>query len=129
MDKPLKIGDVSELTGLSRHTLRYYEKIGLIDPVKREGDGHRYYSENDMAWIEFLNRLRVTGMPIRQMKLFADLRRKGDSTAGERREMLENFKDDLHERLTDLNKHLKAIEKKINHYKVLEKSTKPKRSK
>ncbi|MEQ9618973.1 MAG: MerR family transcriptional regulator [Deltaproteobacteria bacterium] len=129
MNKPLKIKDVSELTGLSKHTLRYYEKIGLIDQVKRRGDGHRYYSENDVAWIEFLNRLRVTGMPISRMKTFADLRRKGNSTAGERREMLENFKDDLYQRLTDLSKHLEAIEKKIKHYKELEKKTKSMRSK
>jgi DNA-binding transcriptional MerR regulator len=121
MDKPLKISRVSQLTGLSRHTLRYYEKIGLIDNIKRAGDGHRHYSESDVSWIEFLNRLRITGMPISQMKIFADLRRKGNPTARERKEMLEEFKADLHERLSDLEKHLKAIDKKIKHYEELEK--------
>lgn len=120
MDKPLKISRASQLTGLSRHTLRYYEKIGLIDPVKRAEDGHRYYTENDISWIEFLNRLRITGMPISQMKIFADLRRRGASTTRERREMLEDFKNDLYERLTDLNRHLVAIEQKVKHYRELE---------
>lgn len=121
MDKPLKISRASQLTGLSRHTLRYYEKIGLIESIKRAGDGHRYYSESDISWIEFLNRLRITGMPISQMKIFADLRRRGDSTTRERREMLEDFKNDLYERLTDLNRHLVAIEQKVKHYRELEK--------
>ncbi len=121
MNIKLKISRVSQLTGLSTHTLRYYEKIGLIDPVIRAEDGHRYYSESDISWIEFLNRLRVTGMPISQMTTFADLRRKGGTTARERREMLEDFKDDLYERLGELNKHLEAIEQKIKHYKELEK--------
>ncbi|HSC34072.1 MAG TPA: MerR family transcriptional regulator [Thermodesulfobacteriota bacterium] len=121
MDKPLKISRASQLTGLSRHTLRYYEKIGLIDPVKRAEDGHRYYTENDISWIEFLNRLRITGMPISQMKIFADLRRRGASTTRERREMLEDFKNDLYERLTDLNRHLVAIEQKVKQYRELEK--------
>ena len=121
MDKPLKIGRASQLTGLSRHTLRYYEKIGLIESIKRAEDGRRYYSESDISWIEFLNRLRVTGMPISQMKIFADLRRRGASTTRKRREMLEDFKNDLYERLTDLNRHLVAIEQKVKHYRELEK--------
>ncbi len=120
MDKPLKISRASQLTGLSKHTLRYYEKIGLIESIKRAGDGHRYYTENDISWIEFLNRLRITGMQISRMKTFAHLRRKGNHTAGKRRMMLEDFKADLNERLSDLNKHLKAIEQKIGHYKELE---------
>ncbi|MCI0481255.1 MAG: MerR family transcriptional regulator [Candidatus Dadabacteria bacterium] len=121
MNKKLKISRVSQLTGLSTHTLRYYEKIGLIESIKRAGDGHRYYSESDISWIEFLNRLRITGMPISQMKIFADLRRRGASTTRERREMLEDFKNDLYERLTDLNRHLVAIEQKVKHYRELEK--------
>ena len=120
MNERLKISRVSELSGLSEHTLRYYEKIGLIDPVKRAEDRHRYYTENDISWIEFLNRLRITGMSISRMKTFADLRRKGNHTAGQRRVMLEEFKAELNERLNDLNKHLKAIEQKIGHYKELE---------
>lgn len=124
-----KIKEVYELTGLSRHTLRYYEKIGLIDGITRESQGHRYYSDNDIAWIEFLNRLRVTGMPIKQMLEFADLRRRGDSTASERRHMLEDFKDELHKRMGELNKHMKVIEEKVRHYKKLEKQNKNRRKK
>lgn len=128
-EKYHKIKEVSEFTGLSRHTLRYYEKIGLIEGITRESDGHRYYSENDIAWIGFLNRLRVTGMPIKQMLKFADLRRLGDSTASERRQMLEEFKDELDRRIEELNKHMKAIDEKVKHYKKLEKSSKQRRRK
>lgn len=128
-EKYYKIKEVSELTGLTRHTLRYYEKIGLIEGIARESDTHRYYSDTDIEWIEFLNRLRVTGMPIKQMLEFADLRRLGNSTAFERRQLLEKFKDELDKRIVELNKHRKVIDEKIKHYKRLEKQTKQRREK
>ncbi len=59
----LTIEQVAECTGLSAHTLRYYEQIGLLDHVGRATSGHRCYAAKDLAWLEFLTRLRATGMP------------------------------------------------------------------
>ncbi|MBL4777908.1 MULTISPECIES: MerR family transcriptional regulator [Ralstonia] len=75
----LTIAQVAEATGLSTHTLRYYERIGLLDSVQRRENGHRVFRAEDMTWLEFLLRLRDTGMPIAQMQAYAALRRQGDS--------------------------------------------------
>ncbi|WP_316684063.1 MerR family transcriptional regulator [Ralstonia holmesii] len=75
----LTIAQVAEATGLSTHTLRYYERIGLLDSVQRRDNGHRVFRTEDMRWLEFLLRLRDTGMPIAQMQEYAALRRQGDS--------------------------------------------------
>ncbi|ANH74154.1 merR regulatory family protein [Ralstonia insidiosa] len=77
----LTIAQVAEATGLSTHTLRYYERIGLLDSVQRRDNGHRVFRAEDMTWLAFLLRLRDTGMPIAQMLQYAALRRQGDSLA------------------------------------------------
>ncbi|MCA9976226.1 MAG: MerR family transcriptional regulator, partial [Anaerolineales bacterium] len=64
----LTIQEVAEMTGLTAHTLRYYEKIGLLESIDRHGNGHRRYDEADLGWIHFLKLLRGTGMPIQQMQ-------------------------------------------------------------
>jgi DNA-binding transcriptional MerR regulator len=116
----LSIQMVAAIVGLSVHTLRYYERIGLLDPIDRSSSGYRRYSEADLAWIEFINRLRNTGMPIRKMKQFAELRRKGPSTIRERRVLLEEHKREVQKRLSELQNNLKSIEEKIDYYKELE---------
>ncbi|WP_432383583.1 MerR family transcriptional regulator [Duganella sp. P38] len=80
---------LSERTGLTAHTLRYYERIGLIAPVGRGSGGQRRYAPSDLEWIGFLLRLRTTHMPVSLMQAFAKLRAAGDATAPARREMLE----------------------------------------
>ena len=74
MEPHLSIDEVARRTGLTAHTLRYYERIGLIAPVGRAPGGQRRYAASDMAWIEFLLRLRTTRMPIGKMQAFAALR-------------------------------------------------------
>ena len=71
----LPIAEVAARTGLTAHTLRYYERIGLLGPVARGAANARLYDRSDLAWLVFLQRLKATGMPIRHMKRFADLRR------------------------------------------------------
>jgi 4-carboxymuconolactone decarboxylase len=78
---PLTIAEVAAVSGLSAQTLRYYERIGLLDPAARVHGGQRRYSAIDLAWLAFLQRLRATGMPIRDMQRFAKLRRQGDETS------------------------------------------------
>ncbi|WP_296223563.1 MerR family transcriptional regulator [Ralstonia sp. UBA689] len=87
----LTIRQAAETTGLSTHTLRYYERIGLLDSVQRRDNGHRVFRAEDMTWLAFLLRLRETGMPIAQMQQYAALRRQGDSleSVSMRRSMLE----------------------------------------
>lgn len=70
----LSIAEVAERSGLSVHTLRYYERAGLIAPVPRAPGGQRRYAAADLEWIGFLLRLRETRMPIGQMQAFARLR-------------------------------------------------------
>ncbi|MGA3029624.1 MAG: MerR family transcriptional regulator [Candidatus Limnocylindrales bacterium] len=119
-DTSLPIRDFAKRTGLSPHTLRYYERIGLLDPVERAASGHRRYSAQDATWIEFLTRLRATGMSIRQMQRFAALRREGAATVRERRELLEAHQSSVETRLGSLEANLAAITEKIHHYRALE---------
>ncbi|MGF1472487.1 MAG: MerR family transcriptional regulator [Rubrobacteraceae bacterium] len=121
MDKEgLTVKEVAALTGLSDHTLRYYEREGLVDRIGRAGSGHRRYSERDVAWIEFLGRLRATGMPIRKMKRFADLRRRGESTVPARRALLEEHRTEVRRRISELERDLRVIDEKIGLYEQME---------
>lgn len=116
---PLTIQQVAEATGLSVHTLRYYERIGLIHPINRASNSHRRYSMDDVGWIEFLTKLRATGMSIQQMQRYADLQRQGDDTLPERVEMLRTLRDEAEARIEELQTHLGLIRYKIDLYQDL----------
>jgi len=124
----LTIQEVSETTGLSAHTLRYYERIGLIHPIEREENTRRLYTEDDIGWIDFLLKLRATGMSIKDMQKYAELQRQGEETLPERVEMLKALRENVEARMSELNEHLKLISYKIEIYgeilaeKELEKS-------
>ncbi|MBU8687427.1 MerR family transcriptional regulator [Priestia megaterium] len=120
MENLFSIQQVASMTGLSTHTLRYYEKIGLIKNVQRDQTGYRQYTDFDLAWIQFLIRLRVTGMPMLKMKQFSDLRQKGDSTITARKELLEEHSKDVLGKIKELELNSHRIEEKIAHYKKLE---------
>ena len=112
----LPIQDVAHATGLSPHTLRYYERIGLIHPIGRQENTHRHYTREDVGWIEFLLKLRATGMSIKDMQRYAQLQRQGDETLPDRVEMLESLRDRVEARVDELNEHLKLIHYKIEIY-------------
>ncbi|MBE9080229.1 MerR family transcriptional regulator [Romeria aff. gracilis LEGE 07310] len=121
MAAELTIQQVAQETGLSVHTLRYYERCGLIAAVERATNGHRRYSVADIRWIEFLTRLRLTGMPIRQMQQYAMLVRQYPETAyDERRQLLEAHRQTVLEQIQQLQENLVAIDWKIQHYSELE---------
>jgi DNA-binding transcriptional MerR regulator len=120
----ITIQKMADITGLSVHTLRYYEKVGLLLYVKRSSNGYRLYSESDAAWIEFLQRLKATGMSIQQMQQFAILRSKGVETITERRILLEEHSQIVQMQISDLQRNLSALVEKINHYKQLEEENK-----
>jgi DNA-binding transcriptional MerR regulator len=115
----LTIQEVSQATGLSAHTLRYYERIGLIHPIGREKNSHRHYTTDDVSWIEFLLKLRATGMSIKDMQKYAELQRQGDETLPERLEMLRSLKDKVEAHMDELNEHLKLIYYKIEIYEKI----------
>jgi DNA-binding transcriptional MerR regulator len=116
----LEIREVAARSGLSAHTLRYYERIGLLDPVARGAGGRRSYDDADLEWLDFLQHLRATGMSIRDMLRFGELRREGDSTAAARRTLLEEHRDEVLGRIRELQRNLLELEKKIGHYERLE---------
>lgn len=124
METELTIQQVATLTGLSVHTLRYYERNGLLEPVDRAANGHRRYRTEDITRIEFLTRLRTTGMPIRQMQQFANLYREKPDALSDRRLILEAHEREVQERIRELSRNLEAIQWKIQHYKKLEGSNK-----
>lgn len=120
MNDELTIQEVAERTGLSAHTLRYYERIGLIFPIARASSGHRRYCAGDLEWIEFLKCLRGTGMPVREMKRFADLVKGGDATIPARRALLEVHRRRIEADLRELEANLAAVEWKIGYYREQE---------
>lgn len=116
----LTIQQVAQQTGLTAHTLRYYERNGLLEPVDRTSSGHRRYSAEDIARIEFLTRLRATGMPIRQMQEFAQLFRERPEAIGDRRAILESHERDVQAHIQELQRNLEVIQWKIAYYEQLE---------
>ncbi|WP_342131638.1 MerR family transcriptional regulator [Hydrogenophaga sp. OTU3427] len=122
MESQLGIDEVARRTGLTAHTLRYYERIGLIAPVGRAAGGQRRYAASDMAWIEFLLRLRTTHMPIGKMQAFAKLRGAGDPTVPDRRQMLEEHLTDVLAGIEAMRQSAAALQAKIEHYRAIEQS-------
>jgi len=115
-EKTLTIQQVAEATGLSEHTLRYYERIGLIHDIDRANNGHRRYSHDDIGWIDFLTKLRATGMSIQQMRQYATYQREGDVTLPERVEMLKALRAQVEAHMEELYEHLKVLNYKIEAY-------------
>jgi DNA-binding transcriptional MerR regulator len=114
----LSISDAAELTGLSAHTLRYYERAGLmLDPVERAPSTHRRYSEAEIRWVTLLTRMRATGMPIRRIREYAELVRAGEGNEAERLALLEAHREAVLEQLDAMRRNLEAIDHKIEIYR------------
>jgi DNA-binding transcriptional MerR regulator len=109
------IAQAAERSGLSIDTLRYYERIGLVDPPARDSGGRRAYSDDDLSWLEFLTKLRTTGMPIRMMREYAQLK-DVPGAALRRRQMLVDHRKDVLERIAELQTSLDALNIKIGYY-------------
>jgi DNA-binding transcriptional MerR regulator len=108
---------------MTAHTLRYYERVGLIQPVGRAQNGHRRYSEADEAWLNFLHCMRATNMSIREMQRYAQLREKGDATSLERRKLLEDHQTGIAEQIGALQRAHALLTHKIANYKAIEERT------
>lgn len=117
----MKIGELARRTGLSVHTIRYYERIGLLPYADRDGSKHRDYGPDSLVWVEFLWHLKATGMPVRDMVHYARLRSSGEGTEAERRVMLEQHREKVRTRLIELGDCLSVLDSKINGYAETEK--------
>lgn len=115
---------ISEMTDVSIPTLRYYEQIGLLDPVSRADNGHRRYSDADLRRIDFLKRLRATGMSISEMQYYVDLYREGDATTSERREILEVHRSVVQAQIDALQETVALLDTKIARYRHQEQTDK-----
>ena len=106
MDATLTIAQAAEESGLSAHTLRYWERAGLLAPITRNGSGHRRYAHEDLERIKFLTKLRATGMPIRQVRRYAELLSRGEETNEERLDLLEAHRKAVLAELEETDGHL-----------------------
>ncbi|ANF30949.1 MerR family transcriptional regulator [Leifsonia xyli] len=114
----MSISDVAERTGLTTHTLRYYEREGLmLSPVERASSTHRRYTEADVSWVGFLTKLRSTAMPIATMRQYVVLARQGDGTEAERLELLLLHRMAVVRQLEEMTASLAAIDYKIDLYR------------
>ncbi|MFH6786517.1 MULTISPECIES: MerR family transcriptional regulator [Methylobacterium] len=112
----MKIGELARHSGLSTHTLRYYEKIGLLPYASRDRSKQRDYDAAILSWIAFLRRLKTTGMPIRDMLRYASLREGGRGTEADRRALLEAHRDRVRAQVAELQACLLALDAKIAGY-------------
>jgi len=112
----MNVKEFSKRIGLNPHTVRYYEKMGLLRDVQRLSNGHRYFSDRDIQWIEFIQRLKETGMPLEQIRRYADLRAQGDSTMSARQRLLEAHAEALQESIARQQRHLNKLGEKIAIY-------------
>lgn len=120
MNRPLTVSEVAERIGLSVHTLRWYERIGLLEQVQRGTSGYRRYTESDIGWLLTLLRLRATGMPVRDMVRYAELVRTEGDTTRERRELLERHRERVAAHIATLQQHLEVIDRKVAAYREQE---------
>lgn len=111
------MAQMSAATGVTAHTLRYYEGAELIRPVARNSRNERRYSSDDVEWVGFLLRLRQTGMPIAQMREYAALREQGVATTEARLHLLEAHQAGLQEQIARLRAHEQALASKIATYR------------
>jgi DNA-binding transcriptional MerR regulator len=113
----MSIAEAAERAGLSVHTLRYYERAGLLAPVERNGSGHRRYTPEDVEWIVVCTKLRATGMPIRRIRDYAELVREGEGNEAERLALLEAHREDVRRQLREVRRNLELIDHKIDLYR------------
>lgn len=110
------VTEATKISGLSAHTLRYYDDLGLFPFLKRTQTDKRLFSDADMQWVQLIECLRNTGMPISEVKNYVELCLKGDSTLNERLEIVKKQETIMKEQIKEMRKHLKLLQFKKNYY-------------
>jgi DNA-binding transcriptional MerR regulator len=114
----MSIAEAARRTGVSVHTLRYYERAGLVvTTVDRTSGGRRRYRQQDLDWIAVCTKLRATGMPIKTIRRYAELVAAGRGNERERLALMESHRADVLSRLAELRENLVLIEHKIDVYR------------
>jgi DNA-binding transcriptional MerR regulator len=116
MSSTFSPGQVAQRSGFTLDTLRYYERIGLLSPLERSASGHRMFGEDDLEWLEVLRCLRETGMPIAQMRRYAELARGGQATLAKRLSLLTEHDAQVMRRITALQAQREHLQSKIEWY-------------
>ena len=118
----LTIQQMAEITGLSAHTLRYYERAGLLQDLvdRNQQNGYRYYTQRHINWIHFIKCLRATGMPIRDIRRYTELLHQGDHTVRDRLNLLKAHQQRVEQQLLEVKEHLEAVTRKIGYYEKLD---------
>ena len=110
----MTISELAHSTGLSKHTLRYYERVGLIPLVERHpSSGHRQYTSHHTQWVAFIRNLRATGMPIRDLRAYSALVAKGDHTWPARKALLAAHRSRVVGMIALLEEQRTALEEKL----------------
>lgn len=112
------ITQASKRTGLTVHTLRFYEKEGLLPYVERDSAGNRIYQESDFRWLDLIICLKSSGMPIKKIKDYVLWSIEGDATLDIRLEMMRSHKNTILEKISELEKYIKQIDYKIEYYEA-----------
>lgn len=115
----LSISELARASGVSTHTLRYYEAQGILRPAARTPAGHRRYARDDVAWLAFVLRLKETGMPLADIAQYALLRAQGETTLSSRLSMLERHRQRLQLTLHALMTSAQALDDKIRTYEQM----------
>lgn len=110
------INDVAQKFGLTAHTLRYYDKEGLLPFVERTKSGNRIFTDADLNWVALICCLKDTGMPIKEMKTYSEWAMLGASTSEERKQMLTEHRLEVTRQIEKLQRNLKLIDEKIEFY-------------
>jgi DNA-binding transcriptional MerR regulator len=119
MNNTLTIQQAADATNLSAHTLRYYERIGLLPPIARDGKGQRQYTVTDLAWIRFVTMLRETGMSIAQMRAFVAHGYSEQDAIALRCDLLAHHRNLVEAQLHRWHQHLAALDRKLSYYQQL----------
>ncbi|MFT8949610.1 MAG: MerR family transcriptional regulator [Liquorilactobacillus hordei] len=123
MIKTYKISEISNITGLSIPTLRYYENLGLLKPARNDNN-YRVFKDKDLRWIEFISRAKATGMPLAKIIEYSKLREQGDETVKERISILEQQEQILHAQQQEIQTHIDFLQNKKRYYAQLQDSYK-----
>jgi DNA-binding transcriptional MerR regulator len=117
LERELTVAEAAREAGVSAHTLRYYDRAGLLAPIERNGSGHRRFSADDIEWVVMITRLRATGMPIRRIREYAELVWAGEGNERERLALMEAHREQVLEQLAEIQRNLELIDFKIGLYR------------
>ena len=114
--KTYSIGEIAKFMGLTTHTLRFYDKEGLLPNVRKNSAGIRRFTEEDIDWLLVLDCLKSTGLPLKEIRYYIELAQQGNATLNERRDIFIRQKQRIEQQMEILNRNMEKINFKIEYY-------------